>query len=193
MTTNATIHLIGPEMYGAPTILLVRGSQTSSSVYLPEGTDHATTALRARDLQAEYASPITGETPAIIDHWQANIDELTPANNTEARQQAAADLEQVESESYDLGGETLTVLNKDADTVTFTNTANPGIVSSLPRAEFYRDLPRVIAFCAHQPARQSDLFAARVDDLPIFSGTAPRATVRPFVETPASPRQPKLL
>lgn len=36
---------------------------------------------------------------------------------------------------------------------------------------------------------QVDMFTDRTDDLPLFSGTAPRAQVRPFVETPAPPKQ----
>lgn len=39
---------------------------------------------------------------------------------------------------------------------------------------------------------QCDFFAARVDDLPLFSGTAPRATVTPFVETEPQPTTPRL-
>jgi hypothetical protein len=39
--------------------------------------------------------------------------------------------------------------------------------------------------------QQADMFtdAGRVDDLPLFSGTAPRQTVQPFVEREAPPTQ----
>lgn len=36
---------------------------------------------------------------------------------------------------------------------------------------------------------QADMFTDRTDDLPLFSGTAPRAQVQPFVETPTPPKQ----
>ena len=93
----------------------------------------------------------------------AFMNPLTPADNTETRQQAADELEQAEYPA-EIDGQSSDI----------------GFVSYGTEAQHTR------------AARQPDLFAARVDDLPIFSGTAPRATVRPFVETPASPRQPKL-
>ena len=37
-----------------------------------------------------------------------------------------------------------------------------------------------------QPARQLDMFADNNADLPLFSGTAPRAAVEPFTPEPAS-------
>jgi hypothetical protein len=37
-----------------------------------------------------------------------------------------------------------------------------------------------------QPARQLDMFAENNADLPLFSGTAPRAAVEPFTPEPAS-------
>jgi hypothetical protein len=37
-----------------------------------------------------------------------------------------------------------------------------------------------------QPARQLDMFSENNADLPLFSGTAPRAAVEPFTPEPAS-------
>lgn len=121
---------------------------------------------------------------------------LAPANNTEARQQAAADLEQAEPEA-------MTATEARAAELEFANAEccicgsrggpmRHRLQPSGQVAHFHAAVCNVILAGYDGETSQSDLFAARVDDLPIFSGTAPRATVRPFVETPASPRQPKL-
>lgn len=43
--------------------------------------------------------------------------------------------------------------------------------------------------------QQADMFAdaGSLADLPLFSGTAPRQTIKPFIPTDAAPTQPKLL
>lgn len=88
----------------------------------------------------------------------AFMNPLTPADNTEARQQAADELDGTTGQDR----------------------------------ESYSDYQDRSNYTVDDDLEQPDMFAARVDDLPLFSGTAPRAHVAPFVETPASPRQTKL-
>lgn len=49
-------------------------------------------------------------------------------------------------------------------------------------------------FCnpAFRAELQANMFAATFDDMPLFSGTAPRQTIQPFVERPTPPKQGQL-
>lgn len=97
---------------------------------------------------------------------------VAPATNTEARQLDAELAEQPEPACAYCGagtGHLISLRQGDGSTAYFHSQAS----------------------ACHTKTSQPDMFAARTDDLPLFSGTAPRATVRPYVETEQHP-QPRL-
>ena len=105
---------------------------------------------------------------------------LSPESNTEAAQQNAAELEQAPHPAACICDECL----KSANSVWELQHPRTGLLHEVRQRNGYYDAPKT---------SQPSMFAATNADLPLFSGTAPRAHVSPFVESEVSAeRQPRL-
>ena len=124
---------------------------------------------------------------------------LAPESNTEQAQQNAAELEQAEPRDllaalsaagcFDELGRLSCYKHEVRDLLTQANLLAL-VAAGLLRRTFGG--PATYGAVEYYLTSQPSMFAATNADLPLFSGTAPRATVTPFVETEPQPTTPRL-
>ena len=157
--------------------------------------------------------PDTGEALAHVETiYRADLPALAPETSTEAAQQNAAELEQADEPCHLHARVISNGITLDSDKLVVVIPAgtvgcllgepmfnySDGAPCSRPyHVQFYVGRASY-DFCAtpeqltFPQESQPDMFAARVDDLPLFSGTAPRVADPGRFDPPAAQPQPRL-